>query len=92
MVVPILFFDFFIVRKDGNKLNFDFSTKPFRVYLLIFPMMFGMMLVADYTTQLIPTTGDLLGEIYKMYSEQFAKLAKEPVSLLIMTVILAPIL
>ncbi|WP_312765940.1 type II CAAX endopeptidase family protein [Epilithonimonas sp.] len=92
MIVPILFFDFFIVRKDGKKLNFDFSTKPFRVYLLIFPMMFGMMLVADYTTQLIPTTGDLLGEIYKMYSDQFAKLAKEPISLLIMTVILAPIL
>jgi len=92
MIVPILFFDFFIVRKDGSKLNFDFSTKPFRVYLLIFPMMFGMMLVADYTTQLIPTTGDLLGEIYKMYSEQFAKLTREPVSLLIMTVILAPIL
>ncbi|WP_034671244.1 CPBP family intramembrane glutamic endopeptidase [Epilithonimonas caeni] len=92
MVVPILFFDFFIVRKDGRKLNFDFSTKPFRVYLLIFPMMFGMMLVADYTTQLIPTTGDLLGEIYKMYSEQFEKLAEDPVSLLIMTVILAPIL
>lgn len=91
-LTPVLLFDFLIVRKEGNKLNFDFSTKPFRVYLLIFPMMIGMMLVADYTTQLIPKTGDLLGEIYKMYSEQFAKLAKEPVSLLIMTVILAPIL
>lgn len=92
MVVPILFFDFFVVRKDGRKLNFDFSTKPVRVYLLIFPMMFGMMLVADYTTQLIPTTGNLLGPIYKIYNDQFAKLLKEPVSLVIMTVILAPIL
>src|SRR6218665_1724794 len=92
MVVPILFFDFFVARKDGKKLNFNFSTKPFRVYLLIFPMMFGMMMVADYTTQLIPTTGDLLGEIYKMYTDQFAKLASSPVSLIIMTVILAPIL
>lgn len=89
---PILFFDFLIARKDGGKLNFDFSTKPFRVYLLIFPMMFGMMLVADYNTQLIPTKGDFLGSLYKMYIEEFSKLMKEPITLVIMTVILAPIL
>ena len=91
-VTPILFFDFFVVRKDGAKLRFDFSTKPLRVYLLIFPMMFGMMLIADYTTQLIPTTGDLLGPLYKLYTEEFAKLQKSPVAMIIMTVILAPIL
>ncbi|AZI40269.1 CPBP family intramembrane glutamic endopeptidase [Epilithonimonas vandammei] len=91
-VTPILFFDFFVVRKDGAKLRFDFSTKPLRVYLLIFPMMFGMMLIADYTTQLIPTTGDLLGPLYKLYTEEFAKLLKSPVATIIMTVILAPIL
>jgi len=92
MAVPILLFDFFVARKEGKKLSFDFSTKPFRVYLLIFPMMFGMMMVADYTTQLIPTTGGFLGEVYKMYTDQFAKLASSPISLIIMTVILAPIL
>ena len=55
-------------------------------------MMFGMMLIADYTTQLIPTTGDLLGPLYKLYTEEFVKLLKSPVATIIMTVILAPIL
>lgn len=91
-VTPVLFFDFLVARKDGEKLRFDFSSKPFRVYLLIFPMMFGMMLIADYTTQLIPTTGDLLGPLYKLYTEEFAKLQNQPVAMIIMTVILAPIL
>ena len=92
MLTPILFFYFLIVKNDRKKLSFDFSTKPFRVYLLIFPMMFGMMLIADYTTQLIPTTGGFLGEIYKLYEAEFAKLLMSPVSLILMTVILAPIL
>ncbi|WP_374446472.1 lysostaphin resistance A-like protein [Epilithonimonas sp.] len=91
-VTPVLFFDFLVARKDGGKLRFDFSARPFRVYLLIFPMMFGMMLIADYTTQLIPTTGDLLGPLYKIYTEEFAKLMTQPVAMVIMTVILAPIL
>lgn len=90
--IPVLFFDFLVVRKGGKKLGFDWSSKPFRIYLLIFPMMFGMMMIADYTTQLIPTTGDLLGPLYKMYTEQFAKLMQDPVSLILMTVILAPVL
>ncbi len=55
-------------------------------------MMFGMMLIADYTTQLIPTTGPFLGEIYKMYNDEFAKLLSSPILLILMTVILAPIL
>ncbi|WP_379963633.1 CPBP family intramembrane glutamic endopeptidase [Epilithonimonas sp. UC225_85] len=91
-LTPILFFYFLVTRNAGKKLSFDFSSKPFRVYLLIFPMMFGMMLVADYTTQLIPTTGRFLGPIYQMYMEEFAKLLASPVSLILMTVILAPLL
>jgi len=92
MLTPILFFHFLIVRNEGKKLSFDFSPKPFRVYLLIFPMMFGMMIIADYTTQLIPTTGNFLGPIYKIYTDEFSKLLTSPVSLVLMTVILAPIL
>lgn len=91
-ITPVLFFDFLIARKEGKKLSFDFSAKPFRIYLLIFPMMFGMMLVADYITQLIPTTGYLLGPLYKMYMDEFSKLMKDPFALIIMTVVLAPIL
>ncbi len=92
MLMPIVFYYFFITKNEGKKLRFDFSTKPLRVYLLIFPMMFGMIMIADYTTQLIPTTGTLLGPIYKIYETEFAKLLLNPISLFLMTVILAPIL
>ncbi|PZU78403.1 MAG: CPBP family intramembrane metalloprotease domain-containing protein, partial [Chryseobacterium sp.] len=92
MLTPILFFDFLILRRSGKKLDFDFSTKPFRVYLLIFPMMFGMMMIADYSTHLIPTEGPLLGPIYEIYTELLEGLAQDSVALVIMTVILAPIL
>lgn len=91
-LTPILFFYFFITKSEGKKLAFDFSTKPFRVYLLIFPMMFGMILVANYTAELIPTTGGFLGEMYKMYNGHLENLSRNPISLIIMTVILAPIL
>ncbi len=92
MLTPVLFYDLLVVRKSKQKLNFNFSSKPFRIYLLIFPMMFGMMLIGDYTTQLIPTTGGILGEIYKLYNSEFEKLLRDPVALIIMTVILAPLL
>lgn len=92
MLTPILFFYLLTVKNDGKKLTFDFSTKPFRVYLLIFPMMFGIMLVADYATQLIPTTGQLLGPLYQLYEAEFLKLLSSPVSLILMTVLLAPVL
>ncbi len=92
MVTPILFFDLLILRRSGKKLNFDFSTKPFRVYLLIFPMMLGMMMIADYITQFIPTEGPLLGPLYDIYTELLQSIAEDSVALIIMTVILAPIL
>lgn len=91
-LTPILFFYFFIAKTDGKKLTFDFSTKPFRVYVLIFTMMFGMMIIADYLSQLIPTTGKFLGPLYKMYTDAFVHLLSSPFSLILMTVILAPIL
>ncbi len=89
---PIILYDMLMVRKDGVQLRFSFSSPPVKDYLLIIPMMIGMMLIADYTTQLIPTEGPLLGPLYKMYIEAFSKLMTEPAALLVMTVILAPIL
>ncbi len=91
-VSPVILYDVLMVRKDGNRLSFRFASPPLKIYLLIFPMMIGMMLIADFTTQLIPTTGPLLGPLYKMYTEAFSQLLTEPAALIVMTVILAPIL
>lgn len=91
-VTPILFFDFFVVRKDGAKLRFDFSSKPFRVYLLIFPMMFGMMLIAEYTTSFIPISGPIFGEWYKMFSEQMETISEDTFTVFLLVSFFAPII
>lgn len=91
MLSPILFFDFFVARKGGNKLGFDFSSKPFRIYLIIFLMTFGMILIGDVITQMIPTTG-IFAKLYESYELTMNGLSTNTVSLILMTVILAPIL
>ncbi|MDR2238459.1 MAG: CPBP family intramembrane metalloprotease [Chryseobacterium sp.] len=91
-LTAIAFFDFFIVRPStGKKLNFNFSTTNFYTYVLIFPMMIGMMFIAEFTTSLIPTSGPFWGKYYEFFSELMNQLTFEPVAMIIMTVIMAPI-
>ncbi|MDQ0065527.1 CPBP family intramembrane glutamic endopeptidase [Chryseobacterium lathyri] len=91
-LTAIAFFDFFIVRPStGKKLNFNFSTTNFSTYLLIFPMMMGMMLISEFITSLIPTTGPFWGKYYEFFSQLMEQLTFEPVIMIIMTVIMAPI-
>ncbi|REC75588.1 CPBP family intramembrane metalloprotease [Chryseobacterium elymi] len=91
-LTAIAFFDFFIVRPStGKKLNFNFSPTNFSTYLLIFPMMMGMMLISEFITSLIPTTGPFWGKYYEFFSKLMEQLTFEPVIMIIMTVIMAPI-
>ncbi len=92
MLTPILFYKFFILTPKAQQLRFDFKTQSFSVYLLIFPMMFGMMLIAEYLVDLIPTTGPFFGDIYEKFLLQINSLGTDKVSLIILTCILAPIL
>lgn len=90
--LPILFFDLFVTRPKGNKLNFNFSSKPLLTYVLIFPMMFGMMLISEYLTNLIPTTGPLFGWLYKSFLEQMNSISVDHAAMVIMVAIFAPLL
>lgn len=91
-LTAIAFFDFFIVRPStGKKLNFNFSPTNFYTYLLIFPMMIGMMFISEFITSLIPTTGPFWGKYYEFFSQLMEQLTFEPVVMIIMTVIMAPI-
>jgi hypothetical protein len=36
------------------------QTRPFHVYLMIFPMMLGMMLVSEFLVSRIPIEGEFL--------------------------------
>jgi len=91
-LTAIAFFDFFIVRPStGEKLNFNFSPTNFYTYLLIFPMMFGMMLIAEFITSQIPTTGPFFGKYYEFFERLMEQLTDDPLVMIITAVICAPI-
>lgn len=91
-LTAIAFFDFFIVRRTtGMKLNFNFSPTNFYTYLLIFPMMIGMMFIAEFITAQIPTTGPFFGKYYDFFTQMMEKLTDDPVVMIISAVICAPI-
>ena len=54
----IFAFDQFIVKPTGSRLSFNMRTSPFSTYLLVFPLMIGGIFIAEYTSGLLPTTGD----------------------------------
>ncbi|MHA6697807.1 CPBP family intramembrane glutamic endopeptidase [Chryseobacterium sp. A321] len=91
-VGAIYAFDYFICRPStGKKLSFNFSTKNVSTYLLIFPLMLGMMFIAEYFTELIPTTGPVFGELYEWFSQLMQMLSEDPLTMIVMAVVMAPI-
>lgn len=91
-LAAIAFFDFFIVRRTtGRKLNFNFSPTDLSTWLLIFPMMTGMMFIAEFITSQIPTTGPFFGRYYEFFTQLMDKLTDDPVVMVITAVICAPI-
>lgn len=91
-LTSIAFFDFFVVRPSTHKkLNFNFSPTNFYTYLLIFPMMLGMMFVGEFVTSQIPTTGPFFGEYYEFFTDLMGQLTQNPVVMIITAVIMAPL-
>lgn len=91
-LAAIAFFDFFIVRRTtGRKLNFNFSPTDFSTWLLIFPMMTGMMFIAEFITSQIPTTGPFFGKYYEYFTRLMENLTDDPVVMIITAVICAPV-
>lgn len=85
-------FDYFVCRPEtGKKLNFNFSIQNFEVYLLIFPMMFGMMLIAEFITSQIPITGPFFGKMYEFFSSIMERFTNDTFLMLVMAVFMAPI-
>ncbi|QDP86521.1 CPBP family intramembrane metalloprotease [Chryseobacterium sp. SNU WT5] len=88
----IFAFDYFVYRPNtGRKLNFNFSPTNLMTYFLIFPMMFGMMLIAEFVTMQIPTSGPVFGEMYRYFSKLMDQMSSDPATLILLAVILAPI-
>lgn len=88
----IFAFDYFVVRpQTGRKLNFNFSPTNFGTYLLVFPMMFGMMLIAEFITAQIPISGPFFGEYYAYFSKMMEQMTNDKATMIVMAVIMAPI-
>ncbi len=88
----ILAFDYFICRpQTGKKLNFNFSPKNVSTYLLIFPMMLGMMLIAEFITGRIPVTGPFFGKMYEFFSKLMEQMSKDTSVMIMLAVFMAPI-
>lgn len=90
--LPILAFDLFVVRPKGKKLNFKFPSSSAITYISIFTMMFGMMLISEYLTSLLPTTGPIIGDLYKSFVSQMDSISLDSVALIIMVAVFAPLL
>ena len=91
--LPVIWaFDYFVMRRKGKVLNFNMQTRPFHVYLLIFPMMFGMMLIAEFTTSLIPISGPVFGEWYQLFSEQMEAISDNTFIVFLLVSFFAPII
>ena len=91
--LPVIWaFDYFVMRRKGKVLNFNMQTRPFHVYLLIFPMMFGMMLIAEFTTSLIPISGPVFGDWYQLFSEQMEAISDNTFMVFLLVSFFAPII
>ena len=91
-VGAIFAFDYFIARpQTGRKLNFNFSPTNVGTYLLIFPMMLGMMFIAEFITAQIPITGPFFGEYYEFFSRLMEQMTKDKATMIVLAVIMAPI-
>lgn len=91
-VGAIFAFDYFIVRpQTGRNLHFNFSPTNVGTYLLIFPMMLGMMFIAEFITSQIPITGPFFGEYYEFFSRLMEQMTKDKATMIVLAVIMAPI-
>lgn len=91
-VGAIFAFDYFSCRpQTGKKLNFNFSPKNVYTYLLIFPLMLGMMLIAEFITGRIPITGPFFGKMYEFFSEMMAQISNDTSVMIVLAMIMAPI-
>lgn len=88
----IFAFDYFICRPStGKKLNFNFSRTNMMTYFLVFPLMFGMMLIAEFITSQIPVTGPFFGEYYNYFNKLMEQMTNDPATLILLAVVMAPL-
>ncbi|MGZ5210142.1 MAG: CPBP family intramembrane glutamic endopeptidase, partial [Kaistella sp.] len=88
----IFAFDYFVARpQTGRALHFNFSPSNVGTYVLIFPMMLGMMFIAEFITGKIPITGPFFGKYYDFFSRMMEQMTNDKPTMIVLAVIMAPI-
>lgn len=88
----IFAFDFLVVRREtGRKLSFNLKSPTPGTYFLIFPMMLGMMFIAEFITAQIPIDGDFFGPFYEFFSKMMDQMTQDKATMIILAVVMAPI-
>ncbi len=88
----IVAFDFFECRAvTGRRLSFNLSPMKAATYALVFPLMFGMMLMAEFISGQLPVTGPFFGPMYEAFSNIMEQMTQNTVTLVVLAVIMAPI-
>ncbi len=88
----IFAYDFIICRPQTKRpLNFNLSAKDVSTHAIIFPMMLGMIFIAEFCTSQIPVTGPFFGKMFEFFSEMMAKLTNDFATMLLLAVVMAPI-
>lgn len=89
----IFAFDYFIVRpQTGKKLNVNLSPTNVTTYFLVFPMMLGMMFIAEFIAAQIPISGPFFGEYYQYFSSLMEQMTKDKATMILLVVFIAPLL
>lgn len=85
-------FDYFECRAvTGRPLRFNLDPMNIRTYALIIPLMFGMMLIAEFLSGQLPVTGPFFGPMYEVFTQLMEQMTQNTVTLVILAVIMAPV-
>ncbi|MBP0613498.1 CPBP family intramembrane metalloprotease [Chryseobacterium sp. cx-311] len=85
-------FDYFECRAvTGRPLRFNLDPMNISTYALIFPLMFGMMLIAEFLSGQLPVTGPFFGPMYEVFTQLMEQMTQNTVTLVILAVIMAPV-
>lgn len=88
----IIAFDFVSYRQQtGQKLNFNMSITDGNTLLLIFPMMFGMMLISEFTVSQIPISGPFWGPLFEAFMELMESMTNNTATMFLLAVLMAPV-
>lgn len=100
ILFPLLYFSpfalfylfiYYILQKERTTLGLSFEYSSWKVYLLIFPLIFCGMITEHYISSVIPKEDPVLRKMYQDLERVFEEETYYPVSLIVSTVLLAPL-